>query len=228
MSSFAMLLAEAYVAQSSGGYSTTNWIWMAMIVSIPRNSCMRCKEPVRHGPSAAHVVTVTRGRCAGIQLSPSTLAEFMTFIASSSHSHAITFPEFRDFLLLMPRKASPKEIFQYYEVRKVASDEARGAARVNMEGKSVTPTEKAQSVEARSTAGDVTLSAEDMSNSHAAAAQQHTDTPLEDLYEGDEEEDEFDDEVDHHSWFEGSTAAKFLAAGGAAGAGKLVVCSGHQ
>ncbi|EPT03749.1 hypothetical protein FOMPIDRAFT_149969 [Fomitopsis schrenkii] len=136
---------------------------------------------------------------AGIQLSPSTLAEFMTFIASSSHSHAITFPEFRDFLLLMPRKASPKEIFQYYEVRKVASDEARGAARVNMEG-------------------DVTLSAEDMSNSHAAAAQQHTDTPLEDLYEGDEEEDEFDDEVDHHSWFEGSTAAKFLAAGGAAGA----------
>lgn len=108
---------------------------MAMDVSIPKNSCMRCREQVRHGPSAAHVVTVTRGRCAGIQLSPSTLAEFMTFMTSSSHSHAITFPEFRDFLLLMPRTASPKEIFRYYEVRKVASDEARGAARVNMEGR---------------------------------------------------------------------------------------------
>ncbi|KAH9938193.1 mitochondrial carrier [Fomitopsis serialis] len=127
---------------------------------------------------------------AGIVLSSSTLAELMTFMTSSAHSHAITFPEFRDFLLLMPRKASPKEIFRYYEMRKVTSDEARGAARVNMEG-------------------DVTLSAEDI-------------YPIDhtvDSYEGDEEgeEEEFD-EVDHHSWFEGSTAAKFLLAGGVAGA----------
>lgn len=114
-----------------------------MVILIPKNSWRHCKEPVRHCSSAAHVVTVTRGRCAGIQLSPSTLAEFMTFMASSSHSHAITFTEFRDFLLLMPRKASAKEIFRYYEVRKVASDEARGAARVNMEGESDTPIENA-------------------------------------------------------------------------------------
>ncbi|TFY56358.1 hypothetical protein EVJ58_g7695 [Rhodofomes roseus] len=146
---------------------------------------------------------------AGIQLSSSTLAEFMTFMTSSAHSHAVTFPEFRDFLLLMPRRASPKEIFRYYEVRKVTGDEARGAARVNMEG-------------------DVTLSAEDMSVSRAPVIQQHpanpatADTPIDhtvDLYEGegDDEGEEFDEE-DHHSWFEGSTAAKFLLAGGVAGA----------
>ena len=208
-----------------------------MAVSIPKNSCTRCKERVRHEPSATHVVTVTRGRYAGIQLSPSTLAEFMTFMTSSSHSHAITFPEFRDFLLLMPRKASPKEIFRYYEVRKVASDEARGAARVNMEGESPAPIEKAEYAETKSTAGDVTLSAEDMSVARAAA-QQHpaspatTDTPLEDtldLYDEDEveEEEEFEEE-DQHSWFEGSTAVKFLAAGGVAGAGKSQEFSGPR
>lgn len=70
----------------------------------------------------------------GIKLSPSTLAEFMTFLASSPHSHAINFQEFRDFLLLLPRKASPAEIFRYYEVKKFMGDDGRGAARVNMEG----------------------------------------------------------------------------------------------
>ena len=140
----------------------------------------------------------------------------------------------------MPREASPKEIFRYYEVRKVASDEARGAARVNMEGKPVTLVAMLvrgiEYAEARPNVGDVTLSAEDMSV--ARAAQQHspntaTDTPLEDildLYNGDEEEEEAEfEEEDHHSWFEGSTAVKFLAAGGIAGAGELSVfrCRQH-
>lgn len=58
----------------------------------------------------------------------------MTFLTLTPHSHAIGFQEFRDFLLLMPREASPAEIFRYYEVRKFMGDEARGAARVNMEG----------------------------------------------------------------------------------------------
>ena len=58
----------------------------------------------------------------------------MAFLTSSPHSHAISFKEFRDFLLLMPRKASPEEIFRYYEVRKFMGDDGRGAARVNMEG----------------------------------------------------------------------------------------------
>ncbi len=70
----------------------------------------------------------------GIKLSPSTLAEFMTFLTSSPHSHAIGFQEFRDFLLLMPRRASTAEIFRYYELNKFMGDDGRGAARVNMEG----------------------------------------------------------------------------------------------
>lgn len=70
----------------------------------------------------------------GIVMTPSTLTEFMTFMTSSPHSHAISFQEFRDFLLLMPRKASPAEIFRYYEVKKFMGDDGRGAARVNMEG----------------------------------------------------------------------------------------------
>ncbi len=70
----------------------------------------------------------------GISLEPRTLTEFMTFLASSPHSHAISFQEFRDFLLLMPRTASAAEIFRYYEVKKFMGDDGRGAARVNMEG----------------------------------------------------------------------------------------------
>lgn len=75
-----------------------------------------------------------KSRVLGIALSPSTLSEFMTFLTSSTHSHTISFKEFRDFLLLMPRKASPEEIFRYYAVRKFMGDDGRGAARVNMEG----------------------------------------------------------------------------------------------
>ena len=70
----------------------------------------------------------------GIPLSPGTLSEFMTTLASSPHSHAISFREFRDFLLLLPRKASTAEIYQYYELKKYLGDDGRGAARVTMEG----------------------------------------------------------------------------------------------
>lgn len=67
-------------------------------------------------------------------MTPSTLSEFMTFFTSSNHSHAITFPEFRDFLLLLPRKVSTAEIYRWYEVRKFLGDDGRGAARVTMDG----------------------------------------------------------------------------------------------
>lgn len=73
-------------------------------------------------------------RKGGIKLSPTTISDFMAFLASSPHSHSLSFPEFRDFLLLMPRKANADEIFRYYEVRKYMGDDGRGAARVNMEG----------------------------------------------------------------------------------------------
>ena len=71
---------------------------------------------------------------AGIPLSPGTLSEFMTTLTSSPHSHAVNFREFRDFLLLLPRRASTAEIYQYYEMRRYLGDDGRGPARVTMEG----------------------------------------------------------------------------------------------
>ncbi|GBE79699.1 Calcium-binding mitochondrial carrier SAL1 [Sparassis crispa] len=142
---------------------------------------------------------------AGISLSPSTLAEFMTFLTFSPHSHAISFPEFRDFLLLLPRKASPAEIFRYYEVKKFMGDDGRGAARVTMEG-------------------DVTLSAEDMATTkpHPAVMREVVITPIDYPNPIPEEEDDDDDDLmeeeEPQDRIEIPMAAKFLLAGGMAGA----------
>ncbi|PIL37110.1 transporter [Ganoderma sinense ZZ0214-1] len=137
---------------------------------------------------------------AGITLSPSTLSEFMTFLTLSPHSHAISFKEFRDFLLLMPRKASPEEIFRYYEVRKFMDDDGRGAARVNMEG-------------------DVSLSAEDLLLGDVQPVPVDNGAAYDDDDDCDVEYDDFEeDEEPHHSWLGGSMAVKFLLAGGVAGA----------
>lgn len=59
----------------------------------------------------------------------------MNFLTSAQHSQTISFTEFRDFLILMPRKASTTEIYRYYEFRKNLGDDGHGTARVNMEGK---------------------------------------------------------------------------------------------
>ncbi|KAJ4001103.1 mitochondrial carrier [Lentinula boryana] len=136
-------------------------------------------------------------RKSNIVLSPATLEEFMTFLTASPHPHAITFSEFRDFFLLLPRKISPEEIYRYYQVAKFLGDDGRGAARVTMEG-------------------DVSLSAEDkppvppLRPSNVGQSQ-----PAPVPYDG-EEDDELDPEHDpvviHH------TALKFLLAGGIAGA----------
>jgi hypothetical protein len=73
---------------------------------------------------------------AGVRVSSSTLSDFMTSLTASPHSHSISFLEFRDFLLLLPRRVSTKEIYRFYEVRKFLGDDGRGAARVTMEGTS--------------------------------------------------------------------------------------------
>jgi solute carrier family 25 phosphate transporter 23/24/25/41 len=67
------------------------------------------------------------------------LSDFMTSLTASPQSHSISFQEFRDFLLLLPRRASTKEIYRFYEVRKFLGDDGRGAARVTMEGVFVSP-----------------------------------------------------------------------------------------
>lgn len=76
---------------------------------------------------------------AGIILTPSTLVDFMVFLTSSSHSHAVSFTEFRDFLLLLPRKVSAAEIYQYYEMKRFLGDDGKGVARVTMEGETSLP-----------------------------------------------------------------------------------------
>ncbi|EIW61998.1 mitochondrial carrier [Trametes versicolor FP-101664 SS1] len=145
---------------------------------------------------------------AGIKLSGSTLTEFMTLVTASPHSHAVSFREFRDFLLLLPRKASTEEIFRYYEVRKYLGDDGRGAARVNMEG-------------------DVSLSAEDLSLDQPRVLPIPKDvppvpvdhrSPYGDEDDDDEYDEEYEEEEPHHTWLGGSTAARFLLAGGVAGA----------
>jgi solute carrier family 25 phosphate transporter 23/24/25/41 len=70
----------------------------------------------------------------GIRPPPSTIADFMASVSTIEHSPHITFDEFRNFFILLPRKISPAEIYKYYEMRKYMGDDGRGAARVNMEG----------------------------------------------------------------------------------------------
>ncbi|KAH8830503.1 mitochondrial carrier [Flagelloscypha sp. PMI_526] len=145
---------------------------------------------------------------AGIEMSHATLLEFMSALTSSPHlPQAISFTDFRDFLLLLPRKVSTREIYRYYQVKKFLGDDGRGAARVTMEG-------------------DVSLSAEDRPPKLSLAATSPTatlSTPLDsrqptrsttlDFDEEDEEEEPLD-----HAAIESHTAFKFLLAGGIAGA----------
>ncbi|TFY79868.1 hypothetical protein EWM64_g4142 [Hericium alpestre] len=145
---------------------------------------------------------------AGVELSPSTLSDFMTYLTSSPHSRGISFAEFRDFLLLLPRNVSTAEIYRFYEVRKFLGDDGRGAARVTMEG-------------------DVSLSAEDKPPDYVFQVPT-TNPPIpvdNEKLEYDEEEEEEEEEEgigeEQPGWLEGQTALKFLTAGGIAGAGKF-------
>ncbi|KAH0587640.1 hypothetical protein H2248_006408 [Termitomyces sp. 'cryptogamus'] len=139
---------------------------------------------------------------AGINLSQTMLSDFMNTLTSSPHSQAISFAEFRDFLLLLPRKASPVEIYQYYEVSKFMGDDGRGPARLTMEG-------------------DALLSAEDKPPSNVittgpGSSLSHSTSQ----HEENEEEGELydDDEHESHGWLDNHSAIKFLLAGGVAGA----------
>ena len=68
---------------------------------------------------------------------------------------------------------------------------------------------------------------------HAAAAPQievPVDYEVDDLEEGDDEDEYYldEEEEDHSSWLQGSTAVKFLLAGGVAGAGACSPDPGHS
>ncbi|KAG9317394.1 mitochondrial carrier [Chiua virens] len=131
---------------------------------------------------------------AGIILSPTALAEFITFLTQSPHSYVINFRQFRDSLLLLPRDATTSEIYRYYEVKRLMGIDGRGSARVTMEG-------------------DVSLSAEDSPASMASLRNpEPPPTPVK--HEGVLE----DEPEEQHDWLQGHTTLKFLLAGGIAGA----------
>ncbi|KAG8745761.1 hypothetical protein FRC10_007022 [Ceratobasidium sp. 414] len=157
---------------------------------------------------------------AGLELDQAALADFMASLSTRPHSHQITFPEFRDFLLLLPRKASAREMYQFYKVKKFLGDDGRGAARVNMEG-------------------DVSLSAEDRPPPTKLPARpnarvltlpepspvERVDFPPSDRRDKleipvDESQQLHEQQTEEHkqNWLGGEQALKFLLAGGVAGA----------
>ncbi|EIW66204.1 hypothetical protein TREMEDRAFT_21181, partial [Tremella mesenterica DSM 1558] len=79
----------------------------------------------------AHEMRAALSR-SGIDITQTTVDDLVRFLASGSDMY-ITFAEFRDFLIMLPRKATPFEIYKYYQVKKRYSD-GRGAARVDKEG----------------------------------------------------------------------------------------------
>jgi solute carrier family 25 phosphate transporter 23/24/25/41 len=54
-------------------------------------------------------------------------------LSAEHRSCQISFGDFRDFFILLSRKASPAEIYQYYEVKKY-TDGGRGPTRIKVEG----------------------------------------------------------------------------------------------
>ncbi|CCO30620.1 hypothetical protein BN14_04650 [Rhizoctonia solani AG-1 IB] len=157
---------------------------------------------------------------AGLELDPATLADFMAALADSPHSRRITFPEFRDFLLLLPRKASTHEIYQFYKVKKFLGDDGRGVARVNMEGDvSLSAEDRPPPVkpQARHTPQALSLP-EPPSTERVDFPSSSVDTHQEqDLAEGSRTKIE-EEEQPRDSWLGGEQAVKFLLAGGIAGA----------
>ncbi|KAI0036819.1 mitochondrial carrier [Vararia minispora EC-137] len=137
-------------------------------------------------------------RKAGIELTPTTLSDFMTYLTASPHSHAISFREFRDFLLLLPRKVNTREIYRFYQVRKFLGDDGRGPARVTMEG-------------------DVTLSAEDKPPD-AKVGTRGAALPIQAADNDEGHDDHEDDGHGQKHFLEGYTALRYLLAGGIAGA----------
>ncbi len=116
-----------------GIFFMTKWIWMETAVWMLMNYGQHWPKQVIKVSSLSRL-RYRSSHVLGIVLQPTTLTEFMNFLTSSPTPKAINFTEFRDFLLLMPRKASMIEIYRYYEVRKRLGDDGHGAARVNMEG----------------------------------------------------------------------------------------------
>jgi solute carrier family 25 (mitochondrial phosphate transporter), member 23/24/25/41 len=155
----------------------------------------------------------------GIKHSPSHVSQFIENLASSPRSEFITFTEFRNFLLFLPRKPSPAEIYQYYNVRRHIVHEDSAA---NVEGPSQ-PTITRQTLNSFHSLAGASPSSKDQTLdfatvSHTRSIQRRTD-PLQDDVEIESDED--DEENEPHSILAQNSSLKFLLAGGISGAGDL-------
>ncbi|PKI84696.1 hypothetical protein MVES1_001212 [Malassezia vespertilionis] len=173
---------------------------------------------------------------AGAHPSELVMDDFIACLASSGVSdvkeqhnapHYVTFPEFRDYLLLMPHKPSIPEIFRFYQVRKAVGlfgNEGIFAELGTGWGKT------ARGASALTFDSDVSLSGEEHLHSHAKDSHGNTVEPRmgestgtraskvaqHALQNGADDGDA--DEQDESSAFHGHHALKFLLAGGIAGA----------
>jgi len=133
---------------------------------------------------------------AGIKHSSSQVSQFIVNLAGSPCSESVTFAEFRNFLLFLPRKPSPEEIYQYYNVRrhKVHGDSA---------APHVEDLSRKDRVPGFATIGQV------------RSIQRQAD-PLQDDVEIESDED--DEGIEPHSILSQNSSLKFLLAGGISGA----------
>jgi hypothetical protein len=137
----------------------------------------------------------------GVELSQNAASDLVRLLSGTPDKEHVTFTEFRDFLILLPRRATPFEIYKFYQVHKRFSD-GRGAARVNMDGDPILSFPKAPGGPEHSTA-------EGFFRPH------DHDDPQDDLEDTldvleDEDEDYYEPETRHEAW-------RFLLAGGIAG-----------
>ncbi|WWD16881.1 hypothetical protein CI109_101313 [Kwoniella shandongensis] len=155
----------------------------------------------------------------GVDITPATVSDLVHFLQTHSASASaadnttksalqakdpdnlfISFAEFRDFLIMLPRKATPFEIYKFYQVRKRFSD-GRGAARVDKEGDLNVSFPKAPNGPTQSTAAGF----------FNHSKHEEGDEDFADIVDEDEDEVEVVQEDRHEAW-------RFLIAGGWAGA----------
>ncbi|KAL1410312.1 hypothetical protein Q8F55_004318 [Vanrija albida] len=142
----------------------------------------------------------------GIRLSDSNVQDIVRFLSMGDRwrpggdTKHITFPEFRDFLMMLPRRATPTEIWKFYQVHKKFGD-GRGAARVDKDGDLTASFPKAPGSPEHSTAAGFLRKHDHADDKNAL-----------DTYDDDDDEDEpLVTEGRHEAW-------RFLVAGGVAGA----------
>lgn len=137
----------------------------------------------------------------GVELSQNAAADLVHLLSGTPDQEHVSFGEFRDFLILLPRRATPFEIYKFYQVHKRFSD-GRGAARVNMDGDPIPSFPKAPGGPEHSTA-------QGFFRPHEHDDPQDNLEDKLDVLE-DEDEDYYEPETRHEAW-------RFLLAGGIAG-----------